>query len=645
MWSPTEAQIDSANLTRFMQWLNREYGYSFGDYDALYHWSITETASFWESFWHYASIICSRKYDSVLTGDKMFDAKWFGGARLNFAENLLSFRDERTAIVHRRENLTGVIKYTFRELFDQVQRAVAAMKALGVVRGDRVAAFIPNIPEAVIGMLAATSIGAIWSSCSPDFGIQSVFDRFGQIKPKLLITADGYRYNGKQHDSLLKVRQLCERIDSIEMTVVVNILGSDLPDKDSWTSWGQFLESAPEEPLDFEQLPFDHPVYIMYSSGTTGVPKCIVHGAGGTLLQHAKEHRLHTNLTRNDLLFYFTTTGWMMWNWLIGSLSTGNAIYLYDGSPGHPDLSVLFEAIQEDGITVFGTSPKFLSSCENASLAPGHDFDLKSLRAILSTGAPLSERNFEYVYSSIKNDLQLASISGGTDIISCFMLGNPLLPVRSGEIQGRGLGMRVEAFSDTGEPVVNQVGELVCTAPFPSMPIGFWNDPDRQKYYRAYFDHFDGIWRHGDFIKINDHGGVVVYGRSDSTLNPGGIRIGTAEIYAPVEAIAEIVDSIVVSHRIDNDVEIILFVVTADSIELDSPLEMKIRTAIRSQATPRHLPSRIIRVPQIPHTINGKKVEVAVSRIIHGQDVPNRDALANPESLDAIREAWEKVTA
>ncbi|MDF1545395.1 MAG: acetoacetate--CoA ligase [bacterium] len=646
LWQPDENNIRETNLAQFMFFLAEEYDLNFPDYARLYEWSVTSPADFWESFWKYSGIIHSQSYDQVLASDTMFDSHWFRGARLNFAENLLRFRDDRPALIARRENRPEPTILSYAELHKQVQLTASAMRKSGVAIGDRVAAFIPNIPEAVIAMLAATSIGAVYSSCSPDFGVQSLIDRFGQIKPKLLITADSYSYNGKIHDSLEKVRQLCRKVAGIEQVVVVDLHRADgSGEPDHWTTWEQFLNTADSSPLQFEQLPFDHPVYIMYSSGTTGTPKCIVHGAGGTLLQHAKEHRLHTNLNRDDLLFYFTTTGWMMWNWLVGSLSTGNGIYLYDGSPSYPDLEHLFAAVESERISVFGTSPKFLSACQNASLSPKNKFDLSSLKAMLSTGAPLSDENFKWVYQNVKADLQLSSISGGTDILSCFMLGNPTLPVRSGEIQCRGLGMSVEAYDDRGKSLIDKVGELVCTKPFPSMPVSFWNDSDRTKYYAAYFDHYKGLWRHGDYIRITAEGGVVVYGRSDATLNPGGVRIGTAEIYNPVEEIREIEDSIVIGHRIGTDVEIVLFVVTAKDAELTPQLKETIRDAIKKQATPRHLPARIIAVPQIPHTLNGKKVEIAVSRVIHGQEVPNREALANPEALDQIRECWNTLNS
>ncbi|MCH7947917.1 MAG: acetoacetate--CoA ligase, partial [candidate division Zixibacteria bacterium] len=495
----------------------------------------------------------------------------------------------------------------------------------------RVRVFIPNLTEAIIGMLATTSIGAVWSSCSPDFGLQGVLDRFGQIEPKVLIATDSYTYNGKKYDSTEKLNKVIDAIASIEKVVVVSMTNDSNSIRKS-ISWSELLVDTDIE-LTFEQLPFDHPVYIMYSSGTTGVPKCIVHGAGGTLLQHFKEHYLHTNLTRKDVITYYTTCGWMMWNWLVSALAVGSTIFLYDGSPSYPDLSILWKAIEQEKISVFGTSPKFLAACQNLKLSPKDDFDLSSLKTILSTGAPLTAPQFEWCYQQIKEDMQLSSISGGTDIVSCFALGSPTLPVHAGELQCRGLGMKVETYDDNGQPVENEVGELVCSAPFPSRPIYFWNDPDKLKYKAAYFEHFPGVWRHGDFIKITNYGSVIVYGRSDATLNPGGVRIGTAEIYAPVEAMPEIADSLVIGQKWKDDIRIILFVVLAEGQALTEDLKDRIKKTIRQNTTPRHVPSKIIEVTDIPHTINGKKVEIAVARIVHGQEVPNIDALANPESL------------
>ncbi len=512
------------------------------------------------------------------------------------------------------------------------------MREAGVQRGDRVGGFLPNIPEAVIAMLATTSLGAIWSSCSPDFGIQGVFDRFGQIEPKWLFAADGYSYNGKRFDCLERVRGIVEKIPAIEQVVIVPFMDDspDLSGLANATLWSDRLEGeGAGEDLSFESVPFDHPVYILYSSGTTGVPKCIVHGGGGTLVQHMKELMLHCDLREEDVLFYFTTCGWMMWNWLVSGLGVGATVVLYEGSPFHPRPRRLWEMAERLGITVFGTSPKYLSACEKTGLVPKDVADLSRLRAVLSTGSPLTVENFRWVYANVKEDLQLSSISGGTDIISCFMLGNPMLPVYAGEIQCLGLGMDVKAYNDRGEPVIGEKGELVCCSPFPSQPVGFWNDPDGEKYRKAYFDYFPGVWRHGDYLEITERGGVIMYGRSDATLNPGGVRIGTAEIYRQVEAMDEIVDSVVVGKRTpDADVEVCLFVVLREGLTLDQALIDKIKKRIAEGATKRHVPKHIKQVTAVPYTISGKKVELAVTRMIHGEPVPNRDALANPEALD-----------
>ncbi len=615
-----------------MQFASRKAQREFLSYDELYTWSTDNIAGFWQTLWDYFEIIHSRRHDSVLDGKDIRTARWFEGAQLNFAENLLRYRDEHLAIIHQTE-FTGPTSITYRDLYKQVARCASGLRDLNIGPGDRVAAFLPNSAFAIIAMLATTSLGAIWSSCSPDFGFQGVLDRFGQIKPKVIFTTDGYQYGGKQYDCLATVRQLASSVSSIEQIVGIPYLPeSKLERSDKFMLWEDLLANDSKD-IEFAQLPFDHPVYIMYSSGTTGVPKCMVHGAGGTLLQHLKELSLHTDLKRNDVITYYTTCGWMMWNWLVSSLAIGATVYLYDGSPAYPDMNTLYAAVDDCQISVLGTSPGFLSSCENAGLKPKKTHSLTSLRTVLSTGAPLSDSNFQYVYNNIKSDLQLSSISGGTDIISCFMLGNPILPVYSGEIQCRGLGMKVETYDDTGRAVIDTVGELVCTAPFPSRPVMFWNDPDGKKYSAAYFEHFPGVWRHGDYIRINDRGGVIVYGRSDATLNRGGVRIGTAEIYAPVEAMDEIEDSIVVGQQAGSDIRIVLFVVLAQGHELDDNLKNRIKDRIRKMETPRHVPDIIIAVRDIPRTLNGKKVEMAVTRLIHHQKVTNIEALANPESL------------
>ena len=632
IWRPTAERIANSNLTGYQSFLAREFGVSFKDFPQLYQWSVTDIRKFWETIWKFSNVVHSRNYDRILDGNSIYADVWFAGARLNYAENLLRHRDERPAIIYWNESgRKGRI--SFSELFHQVAACAAGLKSSGVGVGDRVAAYMPNVPETVIMMLATTSLGAIWSSCSPDFGLQGVLDRFQQIEPKILLTVDSYQYHGKEIDRSETVTQLLEKLTSLEKAVIV---GRCKLQRDAVNSklidWQGFIDPSASS-LHFEQLPFDHPIYILYSSGTTGVPKCIVHGAGGTLLQHFKEHALHCDLKPGDVLSYFTTCGWMMWNWLVGALFHGVTIFLYDGSPAHPNLEVLWNAIDAEQINVFGTSPKFLQSCEAVGISPRKSHRLNSLRTILSTGSPLPESSFDWVAREVKSDLQLASISGGTDIVSCFMLGCPTIPVYRGEIQTRGLGMKVETFSDEGKAITNEVGELVCTAPFPSRPVRFWNDPDGKKYRAAYFEHFPGVWRHGDFIKITETGGIIVYGRSDATLNRGGVRIGTAEIYAPIEALPEIADSLVVEHKIGDNSEIILFVVMAPATKLTEELVKKFKTAIREQETPRHVPDRIIEIAEVPRTVSGKKVELAVTKILNGEHVANRDALVNPDSL------------
>ncbi|MHB1126903.1 MAG: acetoacetate--CoA ligase, partial [Bacillota bacterium] len=523
------------------------------------------------------------------------------------------------------------------ELYENVARLAYSLRQAGVKDGDRVAGLMPNMPETIVAMLATTSIGAIWSSCSPDFGFNGIMDRFGQINPKILFAASGYSYNGKNFNSIELASRLKREIPSIEKVVIVPYIGSleGLDEIPGAIDYAEFLSPRSGLEIDFAQLPFDHPVYILYSSGTTGVPKCIVHGAGGTLIQHLKELILHTDLRREDRIIYFTTCGWMMWNWLVSSLAVGATVALFDGSPFYPDPGTLFKFVEDERITVFGTSAKYLASIEKAGLKPGGSYDLSSLKAILSTGSPLGAESFEYVYQEIKKDLCLSSISGGTDIISCFALGNPTGPVYTGELQCRGLGMKVEAFDETGNPVYDQKGELVCTVPFPSMPVGFWNDPGNKKYKNAYFETYPGVWRHGDYIEIvSETGGVIIYGRSDATLNPGGVRIGTAEIYRQVETLPEILDSIVVGQDWDSDVWVILFVKLVEGMKINDELVKKIKAVIKENASPRHVPAKIIQVADIPYTVNGKKVELAVRKVIHNEPVLNKDALANPEALE-----------
>jgi acetoacetyl-CoA synthetase len=635
LWQPSEEHKQQTNMYAFLQYVNRRHGKDFATYDDLYHWSLQESPAFWATLWDYGVVIHSQPYDQVVDDvHKMPGARWFEGAKLNFAENLLRYRDDHVALSFRGEG-RPTVDMTYAQLYDQVARLASSLRAMGIEAGDRVAGFMPNMSETVVAMLAATSIGAIWSSCSPDFGIKGVLDRFGQIEPRVLFTANGYSYNGKQFDSLQRIGEILKELPSIEKVIVVPYTDEDpdLGHVPHGVLFGDFLATEVEE-IQFEQVPANHPLYIMYSSGTTGVPKCIVHGVVGTLLQHIKELQLHTDVKREDTIFYFTTCGWMMWNWLVSSLALGARVLLYDGNPFYPDASAMWQMAEEEQISIFGTSASYLAALEKAGVKPGESFDLTPLKAVLSTGSPLSVESFHFVYRDIKDDVCLSSISGGTDIISCFALGNPIGPVYAGELQVRGLGMKVEAYDEEGKSVVGQQGELVCTLAAPSMPIYFWNDPDHQKYHDAYFDIYPGVWRHGDWIEITKHGGVIIYGRSDATLKPSGVRIGTAEIYRQVELIPEVMDSLVVGQDWDNDVRIILFVKLRKGSELSDELVKRIKTTIRQNASPRHVPAKIIAVDDIPYTISGKKVELAVRRIIHGQEVKNKDALANPESLD-----------
>ncbi len=645
IWSPSRERIDNSNMAHFMSYIEKLTGRKMSTYNDLYDWSVTDIEKFWKSIWDISGIINSKGYDKILTGNKMFGAKWFVGAKLNFAENLLKYNDSNTAIISSREDAPQV-KLTYSELYEFVSNVAESLKILGVRKGDRVAGFITNIPETIISMLATTSIGAIWSSCSPDFGLKGVLDRFGQIQPKILFAVEEYQYNGKKIDCREKIKRIKANIPGIEKVILIpkffNFGGKKVPvnpiNKSANYLYFSQLLNVTSGKIKFEQLPFNHPIYIMYSSGTTGAPKCIVHSAGGTLLQHFKELSLHTNLKRHDIITYYTTCGWMMWNWLVSSLSIGATIFLYDGNPAYPNLNIIWRLIEDNKITVFGTSPKYLSACQKADLIPKRDYLLFSLHTILSTGSPLSVENFQYVYDKVKSDVQLSSISGGTDIISCFMLGNPILPVYPGEIQCRGLGMKVEAFDPQGNSKLNEKGELVCTKPFPSMPVYFWNDPENKKYLSAYFKYYPNIWRHGDYIKITENGGIVVYGRSDATLNPKGVRIGTAEIYRIVDAMDEVIDSVVVGEKWNNDIRIILFVVLKKSIILNDNLIGRIKATIRNSATPRHVPYKIFQISEVPRTISGKKVEIAVSKIINGDNIDNKDALSNPRSLEQFNE-------
>ncbi len=635
VWTPSQKQIDRSQMTKFIKYVNLSHHLSLKNYDDLYSWSIQDIPSFWETVWKFCEVKYSTPYSEIVDDtSKMPGAKWFTGSQLNYAENLLRFKDSKPAIIFKGENQNPSI-LTYHDLNEEVKKVAYALRNMGIVKGDRVAGFIPNMPEAVIAMLASASIGAIWSSSSPDFGIKGVLDRFAQIEPKVLFAADGYFYNGKRFNSLEKLEGILKALPSIENVVIVPYTRhqADISSIQNGVHYKDFLPVGKVPEIIFEQLPFNHPLYIMYSSGTTGLPKSIVHGAGGTLIQHLKELCLHTDLTRDDTIIYFTTCGWMMWNWLVSSLAIGATIVLYDGSPFHPDSGAMWKMAQDFKITVFGTSAKFIASSQSIGEKPKEKYMLNELKTILSTGSPLIEENYDFVYENIKEDVQLSSISGGTDIISCFALGNPILPVHRGELQCRGLGMDVQSFDSDGNLVINKKGELVCASSFPSMPVYFWNDPDGTKYQQAYFNSYPGVWHHGDYIMINNLGGIKIFGRSDATLNPGGIRIGTAEIYRVVEKILEVTDSLVVGQKWGDDERVILFVKLTEGTSLHNKFIQKIKKNIRSECSPRHIPKKIIEIADIPYTINGKKVEIAVKKIIHGEDVPNRDALANPESL------------
>ncbi|MDB4631044.1 acetoacetate--CoA ligase [Pseudomonadales bacterium] len=638
LWRPSPDRMKNSQLQAFANKLEHNLGLKFPDYQQLHLWSVNNPGIFWEQVWAFTQIIHSSGHRQVLSNAAKFPgAQWFEGAKLNFAENLLHRRDSKTAIVAMLENGSRRTM-SYDELYIEVAKVAAALKNCGVTKGDRVAGVLPNVCETVIAMLASASLGAIWSSCSPDFGTQGILDRFGQIQPKVLFAADGYFYNGKTIDCSEKISEVCNAIDSIRQLVVVSVIGQEnrpLPLKQNRvTTYADFLQqTTPTPELQFAQLPFDHPLYIVYSSGTTGAPKCIVHGAGGTLIQHLKEHRLHVDLTADDTFFYFTTCGWMMWNWMISGLASGATLVLFDGSPFYPSPTAMFDMIEQEKISIFGTSAKFISSVEKEHLIPQETHRLDSLKTILTTGSPLSHESFRYVYDSIKQNICLSSISGGTDIISCFVLGNSCLPVWEGEIQCIGLGMAVEFWDESGHPIVGQKGEMVCTHPFPSSPIGFWNDPGNVKYQNAYFERYPNVWVHGDYGEVTEHGGVIIHGRSDAVLNPGGVRIGTAEIYRQVEKIDAILESICIGQRWKDDVRVILFVVLREGIELTDALKKEIRQSIRQNTTARHVPAKIVAVPDVPRTLSGKIVELAVSRVVHGELPNNKDSLANPDAL------------
>ncbi len=633
VWQPDSGQASGSQMHRFMRFVAKANKQEIVDYAQLYRWSIDSPEEFWRLLASFTGVKFSKEPDAVcVSSAEMPDTKWFVGASLNFAEHLLRGRHDQIVLVGDDE-LGRRAELTRGQLRSQVASLAAELRAIGVREGDRVAAMLPNCPAAVIAMLATTSIGAVFSSCSPDFGAAGVLDRFGQIEPVVLFACDGYSYAGKSFDCRAKVREVSGALPTLKQLIVVAFLQSevDVEAIPGATDFDSLCMQAVEP--EYTSLPFDHPLVILYSSGTTGKPKCIVHGAGGTLLQHLKELVLHTDISAHDTLFYFTTCGWMMWNWLVSGLAAGAKIVLYDGSPVYPDESRLWRLAAEEGISVFGTSPKFLSACEKASLQIGQDFKLTNLRTILSTGSPLMPQSYDYVADQFNKKVQLSSISGGTDIISCFALGNPLLPVYRGELQCIGLGMAVDVFGADGTTTSDLAGELVCTQPFPSMPLGFWNDPDGKRYREAYFSEFPGAWAHGDMAELTARGGLVIHGRSDAVLNPGGVRIGTAELYNPVLAIDEIQDCVAVAQRWQGDIRIVLFVVLSDDADCDAELAKRIRNAVRSSASPRHVPAKILTVTEIPRTRSGKVVELAVRAVVHNEPVANLDAIANPDVL------------
>lgn len=617
LWTPSAQRIALANLSRFGGGRT---------YSEIYDWSVARPLEFWDAMWAFGRVAGTKGSPIAVGMDLMPGARFFPGASLNFAENVLrhgdtSISDDAPAIISRTEQ-TPARTMSWGQLRAEAAAFAAALRAAGIQPGDRVAAYLPNTPEAIVAVLGAAAVGAVWSSCSPDFGVQGVLDRFGQIEPRILLAADRYVYAGKTFDQRAKIAEVAARLPTVTRTVIGD------------SGWEAFVSPHRGAAAEFARLPFDHPLYILYSSGTTGVPKCIVHGAGGTLLQHLKEHQLHCDIRPGDRVFYFTTLGWMMWNWLVTVLASGATILLYDGSPFHPDGNTLFTFADETAMTLFGTSAKFLDAANKAGLRPRESHSLRSVRTMTSTGSPLAPEGFDFVYQHVKPDIHLASISGGTDIVSCFVGGNPTGPVWRGEIQCRALGMKVAVWDEQGLPVRQQKGELVCTMPFPSMPVGFWNDPDGRKYRAAYFERFPGVWTHGDYCEMTVHDGVIIYGRSDAVLNPGGVRIGTAEIYRQVEQLPEVVESLVIGQQWEGDERIVLFVKLREGLLLDDAGIARIRGHIRQNTTPRHVPARIVQVTEIPRTKSGKIVELAVRDVVHGRDVKNRDALANPETLE-----------
>ncbi|WP_422450326.1 MULTISPECIES: acetoacetate--CoA ligase [unclassified Endozoicomonas] len=641
LWIPDQNTITSSNLQAFINRVKEVTGLPLEDYSDLYQWSIEERPAFWQRLAEFYRVQFHTQPSAPLINDSMPGAQWFPDSTLNYAEHLLQQRDNKTALVFQGENGRRRT-LSYRELYQSVAAAQQGLIEVGIKKGDRIAAFMPNCPETIILMLAATALGAIWSSCSPDFGIQGVLDRFGQIEPRLLLTVDGYFYGGKTIDCMAKTPQIQQNIPSLETTVVVPFANPepDIVQLNNAVLWTDFCQPS-NESVSIVPVEFNHPLFIMYSSGTTGIPKCIVHGHGGTLLQHLKELGLHTDLKAQDTIFYFTTCGWMMWNWLVSSLALGATVVLYDGSPFYPEPATLMDMAEAEKVSIFGTSAKYIAALQKAGVKPASSHNLQHLKAILSTGSPLLHESYDYVFQEVKADVRLSSISGGTDIISCFALGCPILPVYRGELQCRGLGMDVHFVDTTGSPLTEAKGELVCQSSFPSMPVGFWNDPDGSKYHNAYFNEFAGIWAHGDYGELTRHGGVIIHGRADAVLNPGGVRIGTAEIYRQVEKVEEVLESIAVGQEWEDDTRIVLFVQLRDGVTLDDQLIRKIIQTIRSNTTPRHVPAKVLQVTDIPRTISGKIVELAVREVIHNRPVKNTDALANPDALDQFRHRQE----
>ncbi len=630
LWSPDSDQIKQANMTAFMDFVCQKTGLNHSSYASLYEWSITEIEIFWSLLWDFCGVKGEKGNQILSNGENIEKAVWFADAKLNFAENLLAERSDENAIIFRAEDCI-TYKLTFNELYDQVAAVASWLKAQGIKKGDRVAAYLPNMPETIVAMLATTSLGAVWTSTSPDFGEESVIDRFGQTEPKILFCVDGYYYNGKVIDTRNKNRAIAEAIPSLQQVVEIPL--ARLPGKAGGENWQTIIDTPHSSHIEFVKTDFNHPLYILYSSGTTGKPKCITHKVGGVLLQHLKEQQLHGDIKKGDRVFYFTTCGWMMWNWLVSALASSATVVLYDGSPFYPNGNVLWDYADEVAMTLFGTSAKYIDALKKENLKPAQSHKLNSLRCLCSTGSVLAPESFDYVYTSIKQNINLASISGGTDIVSCFVLGNPILPVYRGESQCRGLGMAVEVFDQDGHSVIDEKGELVCTKTFPVQPVYFWGDETGEKYHDAYFSRYPNIWHHGDYVRLTGLGGVVIYGRSDATLNPGGVRIGTAEIYRHVEQLDEVVESIVIGQDWEDDVRVVLFVVLQKGIELDEVLIQKIRRTVREKCTPRHMPAKVIQVAEIPRTKSGKIVELAVREVVHNRPVKNIGALANPDAL------------